>query len=474
MKKKTAVVSLILGTAAALALSGCGAMTPEKLADKVKKAVEETPYSQMELDLTADMAIGDPTTGIEMDVGIQMDGQIRVSYDPDTMYENLNMTMEMMGVRLPINVEVYILPEDSEMVTYTYTDLDGRWLRQGTGSSDQIGDNRSLALWAMPNENFTIDEEVTELEGTEVICLNGTITGEEVSKALGSLLSGLEESGSLLDEGMLMEEEDLTGLDGIDWEKVSAQVTAYVDAKTYLPLRDEFSFSGLDEALNDIVRESGATLGIHQVEMSVDYTSYDPVDPCALPEGAKEQAAQNERLLGGNPDNGDGTFTIQEGGYYADILAPEGYELAYTNYDEVDFYSEELDRLVCYQMWTNDDRNDFFFWDMVDQAAYEYTGDMFGPERMASIEIVDTANFSFALDGFSYQGDYAGYNYYAWTNMDEEYYSWVLVSIYDGGDAMDSTITREEVQSLLGQVSPYQLPAAQEDDIEKILDQLEL
>ena len=38
---------------------------------------------------------------------------------------------------------------------------------------------------------------------------------------------------------------------------------------------------------------------------------------------------------------------------------------------------------------------------------------------------------------------------------------------------MDSSITREEIQSLLEQVNPYQLPAAQEE-MEDILDQLEL
>ena len=471
MKKKTAVVSLILGTAAALALSGCGTMTPEKLADKVKKAVEETPYSQADVDMTMDISATEPITGIEMDLGIQINGQVRVSYEPNTVYENLDLTMEMMGFRVPLNVELYVLEEDGKIASYSNTE--GSWLRSEIDASAQQDGSLSIDIWALDPEQLSIDEEVTELEGSPATCLKANVTGEDVAQAMGFLFSSLEESGSLLDEGMLMDEDVQGSLDEIDWEKISAQVTTYVDTETYLPMREEISISGLDEALAGMVGNSDVSINIRQANATVNYTSYDPVDPCVLPEGAKEQAAQNERLLAGNPDNGDGTFTIQEGGYYANIQAPEGYVLDYTNYDEVDFYSEELDRLVCYQMWTSDDRNDFFFWDMVDQAAYEYIGDMFGPERMPSIEIVDTANFSFALDGFSYQGNYAGYNYYAWTNVDEEYYSWVLVSIYDGGDTMDSSITREEVQSLLEQVSPYQLPAAQKE-MEDILDQLEL
>ena len=93
---------------------------------------------------------------------------------------------------------------------------------------------------------------------------------------------------------------------------------------------------------------------------------------------AKEAAEQAQRLLEGNPDNGDGTFTIQESGYYTDITAPEGYVLDYVNYDEVDFYNEELDRKVCYQMWTTADSNDFLFWDLVNEQETLYCGDADG------------------------------------------------------------------------------------------------
>ena len=91
---------------------------------------------------------------------------------------------------------------------------------------------------------------------------------------------------------------------------------------------------------------NGASLSIQNADITVEYASYEPVEPCVLPEGAKEAAEQAQRLLEGNPDNGDGTFTIQESGYYTDITAPEGYVLDYVNYDEVDFYNEELDRKV--------------------------------------------------------------------------------------------------------------------------------
>ena len=93
--------------------------------------------------------------------------------------------------------------------------------------------------------------------------------------------------------------------------------------------------------------------------MTCDYTSYEPQEIPALPPQAHVAAEQAARLAEGNPDNGNGIYTIREGNYYMDIATPEGYEVSGMNYDMVTFYSEELDRTVQYQMYTTIDQNDF-------------------------------------------------------------------------------------------------------------------
>src|SRR5699024_1949344 len=150
---------------------------------------------------------------------------------------------------------------------------------------------------------------------------------------------------------------------------------------TYLPMRAEISVQGLDEVLAGIMR-NGASLSIQNASITVEYDSNEPVEPYVLPEAAKEADVEDQRLLEDNPDNGSGTFTIQESGYYTDITAPEGYVLDYVNYDEVDFYNEELDRKVCYQMWTTADSNDFLFWDLVNEEETLYCGDADGTGRI--------------------------------------------------------------------------------------------
>lgn len=459
MKRKTLVLAPVL-TAAMLAFSGCGAMKPEKVAEKVRQTVQETPCSQADLDMAMDISMADPASGVEMDVGIQIDGEMSVSYDPDTLYQNLEMSVEMMGLRVPTEMEVYVLQEEDKAVCYS--NIEGSWMRSEADASFRTDAGSSAAIWNLPAEQLSIDEEVTELEGTPVICLTGEITGKEISQALGFLFSSLENSGALTGE----DQED------IDWEKITAQVSAYVDEETYLPLREEISIRGLDEVLAGIVG-NGASLSIQNTDMTVNYTSYEPVEPCVLPEGAKEAAEQAQRLLEGNPDNGDGTFTIQESGYYTDITAPEGYVLDYVNYDEVDFYNEELDRKVCYQMWTTADSNDFFFWDLVNEEETLYCGDADGTGRIEFGVVYNQEDFGFALDGFTYPGDYTGKNYYAWANLDDGFYGWILVTIYDGGNTRDTSITQEEVEGLLEQVHRYQPPAARQE-MEDLLDKLEV
>ena len=283
-----------------------------------------------------------------MDVGVQVEGGMRMSYDPDTVYENLKISVEMMGLRMPTEMELYILQEEDKVACYS--NMGGSWLRSEVDAALQNDGSASAAIWNLPPEQLSIDKEVTELEGTPAICLIGQITGKEISQALGFLFSSLENSAGLSGENQ----------PEIDWEKITAQVSADVDKETYLPLRAQISVQGLDEVLAGLMG-NGASLSIQNADITVEYASHEPVEPCVLPEGAKEAAEQAQRLLEGNPDNGDGTFTIQESGYYTDITAPEGYVLDYVNYDEVDFYSEELDRKVCYQMWTTADSNDFFF-----------------------------------------------------------------------------------------------------------------
>lgn len=118
-----------------------------------------------------------------MDVGVQVEGGMRMSYDPDTVYENLKISVEMMGLRMPTEMELYILQEEDKVACYS--NMGGSWLRSEVDAALQNDGSVSAAIWNLPPEQLSIDKEVTELEGTPAICLIGQITGKEISQALG-------------------------------------------------------------------------------------------------------------------------------------------------------------------------------------------------------------------------------------------------------------------------------------------------
>lgn len=281
MKIKKAGLALALAATAMLVLSGCGTMTPEKLAGKIKQAVEKTPYSQAELDMTMDISMSEPTTGAAMDMGVQATGQMRVSYDPQTVYENLEFTIEMLGLQVPMSMEVYAFQEGDKVVSYA--NMDDTWTRSEVDAASQTAENVSVAIWNLPAEQLAINEDVTELDGTPVLCLTADITGKDVAQTVNLLFNSLEESGGLLSE-------DQENLETLDWDKISAQVVTYVDSKTYLPLREEVTLSGLDEAMTSQLEGTNVSLSIQNTSVTVNYTSYEPVEPCVLPEGAEEAA----------------------------------------------------------------------------------------------------------------------------------------------------------------------------------------
>ena len=59
--------------------------------------------------------------------------------------------------------------------------MESNWTRSELEEFQQTGESGSVAIWNLPAEHLSIDEEVTELEGASAVCLNAEVTGEDVS-----------------------------------------------------------------------------------------------------------------------------------------------------------------------------------------------------------------------------------------------------------------------------------------------------
>lgn len=190
--------------------------------------------------------------------------------------------------------------------------------------------------------------------------------------------------------------------------------------------------------------------------MVCDYTSYEPQQIPALPAEASAAAAQSERLAQGNPDNGNGTYTIREGSYYMDIVKPEGYELSDSDYDRVEFYNEELDRTVSYQMFTTIAENDL---DLI-EGYYEELYNEY-PDLYPDTNFYDTATQPFSIMWVEYEKNgLSGSNYFAWSYLEDQVsaqatsFPWIVVRVLDG-TTKDGTVEWEDVCALLEYALPY-------------------
>ena len=280
-----------------------------------------------------------------------------------------------------------------------------------------------------------------------VVCLVGTVAGDALRPLLGNMMGELAGAGQAAS--------DMTE-DVLDFSTVSADVRMYVNKDTYLPIRMECDVLGLDTVMNDLMDGTGLSYSVDDFTMVCDYTSYEPQQIPALPAEASAAAAQSERLAQGNPDNGNGTYTIREGSYYMDIVKPEGYELSESDYDRVEFYNEELDRTVSYQMFTTIAENDL---DLI-EGYYEELYNEY-PDLYPDTNFYDTATQPFSIMWVEYEKNgISGSNYFAWSYLEDQVsaqstsFPWIVVRVLDG-TTKDGTVEWEDVCALLEYALPY-------------------
>ena len=115
-----------------------------------------------------------------MDVGVQVEGGMRMSYDPDTVYENLKISVEMMGLRMPTEMELYILQEEDKVACYS--NMGGSWLRSEVDAALQNDGSASAAIWNLPPEQLSIDLRRRQHPG--YLHRDTSITQEEVQELL--------------------------------------------------------------------------------------------------------------------------------------------------------------------------------------------------------------------------------------------------------------------------------------------------
>lgn len=261
MKNMKKALALILVMAMLFVVAGCGnkdggskpSLTAREVADKMIEATGNTKSVQNDItcNIIINMAMEADGADFSMDMEMDMAMQTITSNDPLAGYFKTEMTMDAMGMNETETTEVYVVEEDGEIVSYTYSESDDSWERSVADEEYQDklseGTENYNYLKDMKDDELTLAKKTEKVDGKDTYVLSFTVSGDY-----------LEEMGMNLDE--------LMGA-GMDISKISYPMTLYIDTETFLPVRSTVTINGLSDLLNDMMSESMGDMG---ADMTID------------------------------------------------------------------------------------------------------------------------------------------------------------------------------------------------------------
>lgn len=456
MKKKS-ILSLIL--ALMLLFCGCSAdpvaettpptqptLTAAEIVQNMQAAMTATPCSKLETTVTFSMTMDAGEAG-KTEMTTESITEMTISQDPVSSYSVATTKVTTAGETTENMAENYTITEDGQMVAYVKSG--GIWVKMPTGQTPEALRNSASSVGFDPS-NVAADESITQWNGQSVICLETTLSGEALENTVGNMLRSL----SVLDASM----------DTLDYSKLGYHSVIYLNPETFLPIAQEITFDGMTEMLAPLYQDSGVTVEVSECTTTGSYLSYETQSAVPLPEGAAEKAEIWSRLLSGEPDNGDGTFTIREGLALIDVVHPEGFEIKETDYDHVTFVRDDY-REITYMMSyisgeaTPGSGEYFLTANDSTERRWNSNGGKVNREQM-KVE-TDTLSFTCDLLATTWGSGREDANFYVWSPLlsDDDGTYYLYIEIADGasdgfGFTKSADITSEEFVAYLNAAAP--------------------
>lgn len=444
MKMKR-ILAVCLAAVIALSCCGCGAApkTTAQVIEKMQAALAKTPCShgQMVMDMTLALDSGEAGT---LEMTVKTTNDTRVSQAPVSGYTTATVDVTLNGETSQSFTENYSVMEAEGLVSYIHSGT--VWMRVVTGQT-AAGLSQAASPAGLTAANTAIDETVTEYGGQEAVCLTTQITGDALQAALGGMLESIgQQTGG---ETMVP----------IDYTALTCDCRIYLDRDSWLPMAEEMTFSGMSDVLNPLYAQMGVQGEVVSCTASAAFLSYEAQDAFVLPEGAAEKAEKWTRLLSGEVDNGDGTFTIREGTAVVDVASPEGFDVSDTGYDHVCFKRDDH-REVRYTVHYGTAAS---LTAKVDQQLARY-GSL--PKNVSRQQLTlegDVLTFETDIVGVEWQSYEEGLMY-GWADLggDDTARYFLLVEVSDGyndglGHQKSADVTPEEFMAYLNGAAPSEL-----------------
>lgn len=334
--KRAAALAALL--ALALALTGCGGMTAEKLARRVARAARRVQITQAEMTagLAAEFA-GLPEAG---ETGVRTVVEMRLSAEPHAAQTNTTVTIEGQGFHTSEISQSWLRQEETVLAGYSCLGSTGQWVR----STAPLAEGGGLqALAQIDPGRLTLLEETKTIDEAETWQLTASLTGQELAELLGNVA------------------EVQAALDLLDWQDApEIQTTFYIHPRSRLPVRIELELetAGMPGGFaGRLLQQAGAELvqGSGRLHVYYDGIGYEPVGIEEVPMAGLNSAVSSDQL-----ESGETSYIIEENGVQLQLHAGEGWYAFGHSADSIALSRLDGSLTVNYIMYTPDADRDFF------------------------------------------------------------------------------------------------------------------
>lgn len=344
--KKIVALSLCLIMVLGL-LAGCEkAMDAKTLLQKMEEVGKNQTAMSGKMSMEMDMSMG--ITGITMNMGMKLNGDMAVDTETGKMYTDMTVGVEVLGQTEEESMQMYGVTEDGVMTTYTYEELTDTWVK-ATEEQDMTSQYEEMLtfqadLSEIPEDKLSLAKEKEKVNGKECYVLTIDMDGAYFDEAM--------KAGMEIGMGE-MDEMTKSMLENADFSALSAKMVYYVDAKTFETVSMTGEILGMGDVMSSMLapmmEEMVGLTGEENVEISIDIPVckvsltdlvYDNVQVPDVPQEAIDNAVDADSLedleipddeylvddsMLTNPPQADGSYLLSAGSGTIRVVLPEGY-----------------------------------------------------------------------------------------------------------------------------------------------------
>lgn len=380
MKTRKSLIFLLCVAALLLSFGGCASLSGYFAESKDTVLLRLAQYvagrqptsATVEMDMTVtSLRSGEPAC-----INVSLKHHARIASETES-YAESTLSYSVNDSETTDSTQVYNFEEDGKLLTFTHIDSTDRWFRSETPLPEQQPEP-TPAPTAAPAEGEAAESEPTIPkaygfllleEGTQalneqtVYVLSGTVDAEECAALLqdSPILDAL--TARLLSAASKGTDPNAVDLKNLDFSALTADVIVYLNKETCAPVQMELTLSGVNLLMADFMKllpaQAAAFLGISVTMEPIRITLSDiGFDSVTIPEVTEEARilAMQESL---DPDQGDGTYVLQQHGDCIKITAQSGWTISELGYCFAGFHNSDRTRSAFYELYPNTTGEDF-------------------------------------------------------------------------------------------------------------------